>query len=151
MHIISILGTPVARAQVPPPVAASDTCGGLCDMVSPLLWTLPFLGVLLGVAAAVFLHRSAATRAAVAWHGGGVSFASLWVLPVFASVGVVVLCAVALIAAGLARPDFMLLLLADWQQPAVALVWVGAVLGAGALPPGMAAIRTRRASLQIEG
>jgi hypothetical protein len=108
--------------------------------------------MLIGISIALILHRQAAMKAARNWRADAIPSASLWLLPAVCAGSVVVVAAAGLAAVGLAHPDFMTLLISDWQQPSMISIWLTCIGLAMAVPPGAAAaIGGSQATKQIEG
>ena len=132
----------LAQAQVPPPItgSAGGTCGALCDLTATLVNGGAVVAGIAAIAVSLLWHRSAVASAASNWQGDTISWGRLWLMPLLGAAGTICLVALALIGLGLAKPDFLTLLLIDWQQPLGVGLWVAALVGGVAGPPALAQI-----------
>jgi hypothetical protein len=132
-----------AQEMLIPLVVGGGECGPLCDIVEPLLWGTPILFSLLAFATVLGLHRTSVASQARAWAGNGVTWPSLWLLPLGAGILVMMAGAALLLALAFSNDDFRLVLFVDWRRPSIGLVWVvSSVLGVLSAPC-IAAARSR--------
>ena len=138
-----------AHAQVPPPLSgtATGTCGALCDLTTTLVNGGAVFAGLAAFTMATVLHLRAVKSAANSWSGKPVSWLKVWLSPLFMAALTVVVCAAILLGLGIAKADFLTLLLLDWQQPLGAALWLAALIGGVGGAPTLASVTSGTKSL----